>query len=296
MQFLHEGQWVDVPEHIVDLIRRDERAKARQRVEALRGRTAEPWGEFIYREVLPALNAADAAGGGAMSEYFKAIRPDGGSFHDPSFKWATEVGGVTTHPSFTGGGDASGYLSVSTVATDCTGFSWPCRLLVVEPVGDVFTPDVKQLPNKRAGGAFRTVEERPPWEVFGPNGQAVVAVIERTKTLTGDEARRLDAARDAVLAVARDAAWAAAWAAVRDAAWAVACDAVLAAARDAALAAARDAALAAARDAVRDAARTVARDAVLAVLTRDLITDEQYRTLIGPWESVIGAIDGLVKP
>ena len=63
MQFLHEGQWVDVPEHIVDLIRRDERAKARQRVEALRGRTAEPWGEFIYREVLPALNAADAAGG-----------------------------------------------------------------------------------------------------------------------------------------------------------------------------------------------------------------------------------------
>ena len=203
-----------------------------------------------------------------MTTYYKAIRPDGGSFHDPSFKWATEVGGVTTHPSFTEGGDASGYLSVSTHATDCTGFSWPCRLLVVEPVGDVFTPDARRLPNKRAGAAFRTVEERPPWEVFGPNGQAVVAVIERTKTLTGDEARRLDAARTAARTAARDAAWTAAW----DAAWA------------------------AARDAAWAAAWAAAWDAVIAVLTRDLITDEQYRTLIGPWESVIGAIDGLVKP
>jgi hypothetical protein len=29
--------------------------------------------------------------------YFKAIRPDGTSFHDPSFTWATKPGGITRH-------------------------------------------------------------------------------------------------------------------------------------------------------------------------------------------------------
>lgn len=31
--------------------------------------------------------------------------------------------------------DPSGWLSVATVPTDCTGMRWPCRLLEVEPVG-----------------------------------------------------------------------------------------------------------------------------------------------------------------
>lgn len=154
-----------------------------------------------------------------MATYFKAIRPDGASFHDPSFMWATEVGGVTYHPTPGRSGNtstAAGYLSVSTTATDCTGMRWPCRLLEVEPVGEVFTPDPAGLPNKRAGLVFRTVRELPAHEVFGPSGEYAVALIERCSRLTPEEAERFyaarrDAARGAVDA-ARDAVWDAAWA------------------------------------------------------------------------------------
>ena len=137
--------------------------------------------------------------------FFKAVRPDGGSFNDPSFKWATEPGGITTHPAFAKGSDAGGYLSVATVATDCTGMSWPCRLLLVEAAGcRVFTPDAGRLPNKRAGRAFRMVAELPATDVFGPQGVHVAALIARAGTLTGGEATALAAAWYA----ARDAAWA----------------------------------------------------------------------------------------
>ena len=150
-----------------------------------------------------------------MTTYFKAVRLNGASFHDPSFKWATEVGGVTYHPTHGKSGNtstAAGYLSVSTTATDCTGMRWPCRLLEVEPVGEVFTPAPAGLPNKRAGLVFRTVRELPAHEVFGPSGEYVVALIERCSRLTVEDGERLHAARDA--------AWDAAWAAALDAAWA----------------------------------------------------------------------------
>ena len=80
-------------------------------------------------------------GGAAVTTYYKAVRPDGMSFYDAGFRWVPETGpveGVVTLPSADGdtwpGGDASQYLSVSAVPTDCTGMWWPCRLLVVEPV------------------------------------------------------------------------------------------------------------------------------------------------------------------
>ena len=193
-----------------------------------------------------------------MTTYFKAVRPNGASFHDPLFKWATEVGGVTYHPTHGKSGNtstAAGYLSVSTTATDCTGMRWPCRLLEVEPVGEVFTPDPAGLPNKRAGLVFRTVRELPAHEVFGPSGEYVVALVERCSRLTPEEAERFYAVRRIAV-----------WGAVRDAV----------------------------RNAVWDAARGAVGDAAWALLVRDLIgdtfTQAHYDTLTKPWRTTIGPI------
>ena len=151
-----------------------------------------------------------------MTTYYKAIRPDGGSFNDPSFVWATDPGGVTTHTMYRrrgrGESTAAGYLSVATVPTDCTGMRWPCRLLEVEPIGRLWTPDKDQLPNKRAGLRFRTVREIDAHEALGPQGVHVAALIERARLLTGEEASRLRAARNAAWYAARDATWDATWA------------------------------------------------------------------------------------
>lgn len=107
-------------------------------------------------------------------------------------------------------------------------------------------------------------------ETFGPQWEAIVALVRRCAILTEDEASQL--------AAARAAAWDAAWAAARDAAWAAAWDA----ARDAA----RAAAWAAARAAARDAARALSvRD-----LIGDTFTQVHYDLLTGPWAKVIGPV------
>ena len=186
-----------------------------------------------------------------MTRYYKATRPDGTDFRTGRIDYAAALasGEPVTHPDPHTRG-ASGYLSVATVATDCTGVSWPCRLFAVE--ADDAREVGSDLPNKRAVTSLRVVEELPAWQAFGPNGLAVVAVIDRARTLTADELDRLDAARNA--------APPAAWNAARAAAW----------------------------DAARNAARAAAWTAALAELTSDLITPEQYATLIGPWRSVVG--------
>ena len=228
--------------------------------------------------------------------YYKATRPDGYDFHTGAVDYAAALadGTVVEHPSFDLSAGPSGYLSVATVATDCTGMSWPCRLFLVEPVGEAHTVD--DLPNKRAVAALRVVEERPAHEALGPQGEHVAALFERARRLTSDEARRWVVARDAARAAAWDAARGAARAAARDAARAAARDAARDAAGAAARAAARDAAGDAARAAARDAARAAARDAARdaagaaawALVVRDLIDPEQYRFLVAPWASVCG--------
>ena len=110
----------------------------------------------------------------------------------------------------------------------------------------------------------------------GPQGAEVAAIIERARRLTGDEASRLIAAQRVE--------WYAAWRAARDAEW----DAGWYAEWDAAWAAARDASWDVVRDATWAAVRYVVRDILMATLTRDLITPEQYDTLMAPWREVIG--------
>lgn len=142
-----------------------------------------------------------------MTTYYKCTRADGTDFRTGTIDYAAALasGEVITHPARRlRPGDASTYLSVSVAAADCTGFQWPCRLFRVEPVGKA-VPD-PDIPSKRCVKALRVVEELPAWQALGPNGEAVAALIERARTLTPDEARRM--------AAAGDAAWAAAWALV----------------------------------------------------------------------------------
>ena len=105
-----------------------------------------------------------------MSEtYYKAIRPDGTDWFTGKLRWLPEDGIIPEggwlvehpNPGPVGDRDARGYLSVATVPTDCTGMGWPSRLLRVEPVGEVWSPDPEDLPHKRAAHVWRVVEERP---------------------------------------------------------------------------------------------------------------------------------------
>ena len=194
--------------------------------------------------------------------HYKAVRPGGTSFHDSVTRW--EVGQVTTLAKGTRRGRklcGPNVLHAATVpAESLVGGSWPCRLFAVEPKGKLLTDP--EHPHKVGCRSWLVVEELPAWQAFGPNGKAVASLIERCKTLTADEAKRLAAAWDA----AWDAAWAAAWDAGRDAG--------------------RAAAWAAAWDAGRDAGR--------AIVTWDLATTDgpytiaQRDLLIAPWKEVCG--------
>ena len=126
----------------------------------------------------------------------------------------------------------------------------------------------------------------PAPEVFGPQGAHVVALLERARRLTPDEASALGAARDAALGAARGAAWDAAL----DAACGAALDAALDAAWGAAWCAAWGAARAIPRGAARDAALDAACGAACGLVVRDVITTEDYDILTRAWRTVIGPI------
>ena len=201
-----------------------------------------------------------------MTTYYKAVRPDGTDFRTGTVQWAPPAGHVgewlVRHPTASEiGNHPSRYLSVASVPTDCTGMKWPCRLLEVEAVGEVTTPN-RALPHKRAGVAFRVLRELPATMALGPQGEHVAALIGSIRAITGSAAERLALAWDATSDAARAAAWDATRDAARDAAWAAA----------------------------RDAAWAAARDAAWALLVRDLITTEDYDALTRPWRTAIGPI------
>jgi hypothetical protein len=164
------------------------------------------------------------------------------------------------------------------------GGAWPCRLFEVEgePVADE--------DHKRGFYTFKVVREIEAWRALGPNGRELVALIERCQRLTADEAGSLAAARATVPDSAWDAAWNVVWdtawntgrATVRDVAWEAAWAVVRAAA-----VAAGNAAGAAVGDAIRNAAWNVVRSAIVALCLRDVIAEEHFNTLYGPWASVI---------
>jgi len=148
-----------------------------------------------------------------VTTYYKATRPDGFSFRGSlriDYASACGTGEVIRHPTARKVRDEpSTYLSVSVSAADCTGFSWPARLFRVEPVGRVMGAGKVPLtasPSKRAVSALRVIEELPSWQVFGPQGLEVVALIERVGRLTPDEMTRLASAVVSAWASARASA------------------------------------------------------------------------------------------
>ena len=208
--------------------------------------------------------------------YYKATQMDGTDFRTGRVNYAAALatGETITHPSAAMvQDDPSTYLSVSIAPADCTGAQWPCRLFVVELIGDILT--ATDLPNKRCCSALRVVEELPAWQALGPNGEAVAAHIERCKAITPEQGQKLWAA-------SRDASWGASW----DASWAAIWDASRAASRGASWAAIWGASRAARRNA-RWAASRAASWAAVALVVRDLITPEQFNELYGPWASVM---------
>lgn len=209
------------------------------------------------------------------SKYYKATRMDGTDFYSGTVDYAAALrtGTAIEHKvrdSFVGG--ASMYLSVSTSATDCTGFRWPCRLFEVEPHNE-WTPEAESLPNKRATLSLRVVAEIAATLALGPQSAQLVDLFEKARNLTAQQVNDLSTAELAARSVAELAA--------RSAARLVA----ESAARLAAESAARSAAEEAAGSAARSAARTA-----MALCVRDLITPEQYDILAGPWVSVMGDI------
>ena len=184
-----------------------------------------------------------------MTAYCKATRPDGTDFRTGTVDYAAALasGEVVRHPAAVmDTDDAATYFSVSVAEADCTGVEWPCRLFRVEPVGEAVASS--DFPSKRCVSALRVVGELPAWRALGPNGREVAAVVERARSLTGGEAKLLDAAWSAAWSAARSAARSAAW----DAAW--------------------------------DAAWSAAR----ALVVRDLISEQHFAILTGPWAAVMG--------
>ncbi|AOT24451.1 hypothetical protein FDH10_gp38 [Propionibacterium phage Doucette] len=216
----------------------------------------------------------------AGPRFFKAVTLYGTDFHTGTVPWLPADGAPVpeggwlvehSHPGQVGSWDAIGYLSAATVETDCTGFQWPARLLSVEPVGDMWTPQPEKFPRKRAAHAWRVIGELPAWQLLGPQGREVAAIIEQAADLDSTQIKELSDA------------WGAAWGAARDAAL----GAALGAARNAALGAARNAALGAALGAAQDAALGAAQDAIRGLLVLDLEPDAA-EILLAPWVSVMG--------
>ncbi len=236
--------------------------------------------------------------GQRVRTYYKALRPDGTDFATGKTRpvlgeWMPKMEGLLSICEH-------GYHVADAAAETLVGGSWPCKLYRVEAkVLDRSQSFKGDHLHKGVCRTYRLVEELPSWQVFGPNGEAVVALVEQARTLTPEDATRLAAAWDAAWYAARDAAWHAAryaaWCAARDAAWCAARDAAWHAARYAAWCAARDAAGYAARDAAWDAARDAAWDAAGsaagsaagALVARDLITTKQFDILYGPWRAVM---------
>ena len=193
--------------------------------------------------------------------YYKAVRPDGTDFYTGTVQWAPESGDIPTegivvaHPTSTAWEkDHSTHLCASAAPADCAGFDWPCRLLALEPLSEVH----RHAGSKRSALSWRVVRELPAVEALGPQGAAVVALV--------DGLGRLDAAEIAALVAAELDTW----------------DAARAATRPPARAAARAAAREAAWYAAWYAARAAARDAAAALVAWDLITPGYRDILTAP--------------
>jgi len=137
--------------------------------------------------------------------FYKATTPDGKDFRTGTLDYAGAlVSGEPVSRPDQGPmvkDSPSTYLSVSVEPGEVLlGGTWPCRLFLVEPLGEVIGSD--DHPYKRCCKSLRVLEEVPAHQALGPNGAEVAAIIERIDGLTVGEIRH----RGAAWGAARDAA------------------------------------------------------------------------------------------
>lgn len=172
-----------------------------------------------------------------MSTYFKAVRPEGTTFHDATFRWVPEdgdpTGTVVRHPSTSTEILPAHLLTTSTEVAERTGFRWPARLLTVTPGDDVHAATHHVKPHEAMSREWRVTGEIPAWNAFGPNGKAVTdfvgSVRERSTGKAIDARKAINAAWRSTAELGR--VWALAWDVAREARRHAAADAAAAAAQ-----------------------------------------------------------------
>lgn len=214
-----------------------------------------------------------------MDTFYKAVGMDGTDFRTGEVDYASISGTGEWLPELPGGACCTNRVyHASTSATGTLiGGSWPCRLFLVE--GE----PVSEEDNKRGFRTLRVLEELPAWQALGPQGELVVDLIEKAKTVTQPQVMALRAAwnvtRNTAWNAALDAAWHAAWDSARIAAW------------DAAGYAARGTIWTGGRSAdgydIWGIAGSIAGCAARALMVKDLINEEDFTLLYGPWASVM---------
>ena len=185
-----------------------------------------------------------------MKTYYKATRPDGFDFYSATVDYAGHLGSgkplphKSTGPGYFACCSSTVYHASDIPSETLIGGAWPCRLF------EVTGRPVATEGHKFGFRSLRVVKEIEAWRALGPNGEAVVALIEEIGNWTEPQSS-------------------AAWDATRGAAWDVA--------RDAAFSAARDAAYTATRGAAWDVARAAGM-----LTVKDLIEQRRFDALFVP--------------
>lgn len=192
-----------------------------------------------------------------MNTYFKAVRPDGTDFHTGTIDYAAALGSdPITLPVVPDPECCTSDVLHASTVPAETLIGGSWPCRLFEVTG---TP-VAERGYKRGFFSLSVVREVDAHQALGPQGEQVAALIDRARKLTVGEAEKLDAAwrGDSDTDDAWDAAWGAA--------------------------------------AARESAGEAARDAALALVARDLISEEHYDLLTGPWARVIGPTHPGDKP
>ena len=214
-----------------------------------------------------------------MTRFFKTTTLDRHGFTDSDQVW--REGSITSMLKNAKATEVLGseLIYASTVPGDALiGGSWPCKLFEVEPIDTVTVH--KTYPNLVGAQSWWVERQLPAEQVFGPNGDAVVAMLNAINTLSprefslcgydwdDNELDALDSGGQLAAVNGRLGAWNGAWVAAEQA---VLCRVweIMPGER---------------WGAVCDNARRTLRDAVLAIVVRDLIDVDDFQSLYGPWE------------
>lgn len=214
-----------------------------------------------------------------MTRYFKTTHLDGRGFEAGDHLWME--GAVTSLLGNKKGVEVLGselLYAATEPGNALIGGSWPCKLFEVEPIGTVTTD--KRQPDVVGAHSWSVERQLPAAQVFGPNGDAVVAMLETISVLApgqfhscgfdwdDNEFAALDNAGKLASTNGRLGAWNGAWVAAEQAisrrVWEIMPGVTW--------------------GALHDNARRTVRDAVLAIVVRDLIDIVDFRSLYGPWE------------